>query len=130
MEEFQAAAHLVDTFAEVEYLGIDFEHSEKEALKKKAVAQALDDADAWKRVIEEKLSVRLVPKGFKGLGAPERDSIGKQPDSQVGTVTGILSDPSFRVGTRALVVGGEPGPSFDQLLFTARVAIEYAVESE
>ena len=31
-KEFQAVAHLVDAFAEVQYLGIEFEHSEKEGL--------------------------------------------------------------------------------------------------
>ncbi len=41
-KEFQAVAHLVDAFAEVQYLGIEFDHSEKEGLKNKALAQALD----------------------------------------------------------------------------------------
>ncbi len=57
-KEFQATAHLVDAFAEVQYLGIDFEHSDKEALKKKAVAQALDNAAERAKIYEERLKVR------------------------------------------------------------------------
>src|SRR5213082_1430957 len=74
-KQFQATAHVVDAVAEVQYLGIDFEHSDKEALKKKAIAQALVDAADRKKVFEEKLGVKLMPKGFTGLSASEHDSI-------------------------------------------------------
>src|SRR5437899_4742564 len=85
-KQFQATAHLVDTLPEVEYLGIDFEHSDKEALKKKAVAQALDDAFDHAKVYEQRLAVRLVPKGFSeaariSQGAPP--SLPQQFESKI-----------------------------------------------
>ncbi len=128
-KEFQATAHLVDAFAEVQYLGIDFEHSDKEALKKKALAQALDDAADRKKVFEEKLGVKLMPKGFRGLSASEHDSIRRQPASRTGTVSGLLADPAFKVVTQSLSMN-ETGSSFDEIVFSAQVAVEYMVESK
>src|SRR6185295_6330210 len=43
-KEFQTVAHVIDAMSEVQYAGVDFEQSDKEALKSKALAQALDNA--------------------------------------------------------------------------------------
>src|SRR5262245_52067610 len=63
-QEFNAAAQLMDRFPEVQYTGVEFEHSDKEGLKKKALAEALDNATERKRVFEERLGVRLLPRSF------------------------------------------------------------------
>ncbi len=43
-KEFQAVANLVDSFSEVRYESIEFEHSDKDRLKANALAQAVDKA--------------------------------------------------------------------------------------
>ena len=54
-KEFQAVASLVDSLAEVRYESIEFEHSEKDSLKAKALAQAIDKATEKRKLYEEKL---------------------------------------------------------------------------
>jgi len=129
-KEFQAVANVVDNLSEVRYLGIDFEHSDKEGLKTKVLNQALSNAAAKKKVYEEQLGVKLVPRRFtegtipQGYGLP-----GRRTEPQTATFTGIMTDPSFKVAVRALEQeGGEP--SFGALVFTAQVAVEYALESK
>ena len=132
-KEFQATAHLVDAFAEMQYLGIDFEHSDKETLKKKAIAQALDNAAERAKIYEERLKVRLLPKGFAEAaamfqGAPpslpqqleSKILLGKSPKAL--TPIPARDDVSF--------VAEESGSLFGELYFAARVAVEYAVESK
>ncbi len=130
-KEFQATAHLVDAFAEMQYLGIDFEHSDKETLKKKAIAQALDNAAERAKIYEERLKVRLLPKGFAeaaamSQGAPpslpqqleSKILLGKSPKAL--TPIPARDDVSF--------AAEESGSLFGELYFAARVAVEYAVE--
>jgi uncharacterized protein YggE len=46
-KEFQAVANLVDAITEVRYESIEFEHSDKDGLKAKALAQAIDNSVSW-----------------------------------------------------------------------------------
>ena len=132
-KEFQAAARLVDGFAEVEYLGIDFEHSDKEALKKKAVAQALDDAFDHAKVYEQRLAVRLVPKGFSeaariSQGAPP--SLPQQFESKILLGRSAKAPTPIPAQNDFASVAEERGSLFGELFFNARVAVEYSVESK
>ena len=63
-KDFQAVANAVDRWPEVHFLGIDFEHTNKEALKARAQVQACDNASERKKLFEEKLGVKLSPKRF------------------------------------------------------------------
>ena len=60
-QEFQAVANVVDTMADVRYLGIEFEPADKEAVKAKALAEACDKASAKRKLFEEKFGIKLVP---------------------------------------------------------------------
>ena len=130
-KEFQAAAHLVDAFAEVQFLGIEFEHSEREALKKQALAQALDDASARKKVIEERLGVKLTPKGLSQSAVaqtlPQRQPAYQQEKSFAGVQsrlpTGLPSADMFPAATEEAV------SLFGEIIFTGRVVVEYTVVS-
>ena len=57
-------AGTVDKWSEVQYLGLEFEHGNKDELKKQAIAKACDNADERKKLYEQKLGLKLVPKAF------------------------------------------------------------------
>ena len=130
-KEFQATAHLVDAFAEVQYQGIDFEHSDKQAWKIKALAQALANSAERAKLYEDRLQVRLVPKGFAeaeamSQGAPpslpqqleSKSLLGRSPKAP----TPIPGRNDFAS------VAEESGSLFGELYFSARVSVDYAVE--
>jgi uncharacterized protein YggE len=134
-KEFNTAAQLVDKFPEVQYTGVEFEHSDKEGLKKKALAQALDNASERKRIFEERLGVRLVPRSFSQAGVTFETPLRKE-NYRLGDSAGIAayggsapSSAAFRDRTAEPIVE-ESGSLFGELVFTARVSVEYAVKAE
>jgi len=130
-KEFQAVAQIVDTIAEAQYLGVDFEQSDKDAFRNKALALALDNAAERKRVFEERLGVKLIPRSFSqsttplirhsqtyGLGSYVTDfggSASKRASSLPAAEPGVVEDSSSLFG---------------EMVFAARVTVEYAVESK
>lgn len=134
-KEFSAVAQLVDKFAEVQFIGVEFEHSDKEGMKKKVLGQALHNATERKAVFEQQLGVKLLPKSFSqatvGLQTPERrqnyemakgySRIGAQGGSAPSHVTALpAAEPAGAVDESASLFG--------ELIFTARVSVDYAVE--
>lgn len=63
-QEFRAVAAVTDHVTEAQYVGIEFEHSDKEEMKRRVVNDALDKAANRKRLIEEKLGVTLRPRSL------------------------------------------------------------------
>ena len=130
-KQFQATAHLVDAVAEVQYLGIDFEHSDKEALKKKAIAQALDNAIERTKVYEERLKVRLTPKNFSEAAALSQGAPPAMPRVESVGFSSKPKAPTPILGRdNSYAVTDESGSLLGELFFTARVAVEYTVESK
>ncbi len=130
-KEFQAVARLVDTTAEFRHESIEFERSDKDALKKQALEQAIDKATEKKRLYEEKLGVKLTPKNFEDVRAVGVTASGgrrmyaKLSESVAydGKITGGLSESAE--GNE-----GSLPTSFDEVIFRAQVIVEYAVESK
>ncbi|HKS37834.1 MAG TPA: SIMPL domain-containing protein [Verrucomicrobiae bacterium] len=132
-KEFQAAASQVDGVAEVRYAGIDFEHSDKEGLKTKALTQALANATAKKKVYEDQLGVKLTPRGFSTSAVAEKSPLQRRY-LESGTYE-FKSGVSSRL-TTPIPSGQTQNPEmeellsvFGELIFTVHVAVEYAVES-
>lgn len=131
-KEFQAVANLVDTHAEVRYESIEFEHSDKEGLKKKVLEQAIDKVAEKQRLYQEKLGVKLKVKGF----VEGRSSIG---DVVVGRRMYAGLEGSYsKVATLGATRSVTPTPeavsealptSFAEMIFRAQVAVEYTVLS-
>lgn len=129
-KEFQVVAGLADTFSEVHYLGVDFETSNKEALKLKVVNQALANAAERKSIYEEKLGVRLLPRSFS-----EHTSSGNVPIMRPAEPPRKTGGSSPQRVTPIAGRGGEdlddePSSSFDEHTFRALVTVEYAVETK
>jgi uncharacterized protein YggE len=128
-KEFQAVANTVDRWPEVHFLGIDFEHSNKEALKARAQSQACDNAGERRKMFEEKLGVKLTAKRFS-----EPTVTPVQPDRKYYGVS-YSSDSGFKESegrNRATwnPAAEEFGSPFGELVFSARITVEYAVESK
>lgn len=129
-KEFRAVANLVDSISEVRYDSIEFEHSNKDELKAKALAQALDKANDKKRVYEEKLGVKLTPKGFTEghvvmpVAALGRPYITKESSYSSRAATPL---PAMATGDTG---DAEVPTSFGELIYRGNVTVEFVVESK
>jgi len=138
--EFQVVADATDALSEARYVGLDFKRSDEEQVKGRAIAQACDNAEAQKKVFEQKLGVKLTPRSFGGTpnswsrfgdarvrGFAGATAIGFEAPA-VTTVSGLPTSPSF-VGKDAAAMQREDDTSgFGELTFRAQVVIEYLVE--
>lgn len=127
-QEFQSATRAVDQFTDVAYVRAEFEHSDKDALKSRASAKACEDAERQKRIYEEKLGVKLVPRNIqdqKQFAAPVLRPSYRAFNDSAGTYKagGVPRAPSVEQAEAS-----EEETPFGELIFTARVLVEYAVE--
>lgn len=123
-KEFQAVAAIVDSQPEVRYDQIEFEHSDKSGLKKTVLGQAIDKVSEKKAMYEQKLGVKLTPKGFsEGIVTPAPMEMALR-----NTYTSL---PARSGSSPAFEGDGESAPtSFGELVFVGRVTVDYAVESK
>lgn len=125
-KEFQTVVGLVDTFQEVRYEGVDFDHTDKVNLKRKALEQAMDKANESKRLYEDKLGVKLTPKSFiEGAVTPEQ-----RPPQRAAYVrsSDSYATPSYASPTAGIPADTSEAPSaFGEQVFKASVKIEYAL---
>ncbi len=130
-KEFQAVANLVDATPEFRHDSIEFEHSDKDGLKKKALDQAIDKAAEKKRLYEEKLGVKLTVKSFEEGRAVAVTELGSRRAYSGSAMKSGYAPESVGAPVRTGEVGEADLPtSFDELVFKARVTVEYAVESK
>ncbi len=123
--EFQAVAGAVDTWPEIQYLSIDFDYSNKDALKSQAIAKACDNAAEKRKTYEDKFGVALVARKFseaqmdqKGPMVNENADAEKRPASSWSKTSLPSAPPEAQEGTSP----------FGELTYTVRVVVEYSVE--
>jgi len=136
--EFQLTASTVDQFAEVQFVAADFEVKDKEAMKARAMAQACDNANKRKGIIEEKLGVSLKASGFSG--GPVVQTVNSenarryygsyQPAKAVGYDQVLTSGMRGERAAAPLPDLGEDVSSFGEMIYTVGVTIEYRVEGK
>jgi uncharacterized protein YggE len=125
-KEFQSGMAIVDLWPEVQFAGVEFEYGDKEALKKKALAEACDKANERKTLYEEKLGLKLTPATFTENPVVQRNAeaanyVSTKRAYAVSSVSGIETQPDF-AGT------DESVSSFGELVYTARVTVEYTAQ--
>ena len=132
--ELQIAASAVDSWSEVQFLGAEFEHMDKEALKAKAVAEACENAEKRRKIFEEKLGFQLKPSRFSGGTVSQRmpAMLGNYPSASYDSKSAARLTPLSASG-RPSAVGDvtalhEEVSSFGELIYTAEVTIEYEVQ--
>jgi len=130
--EFQAAAGVVDKWSEVQFDGVEFQYADKEAQKQNAIAKACDNARERKKIYEDKLGLKLEPVAFNEGQFGARNLVPRiQPNSaaplaynwylgQTVLAAGLPAS-SADVGTTELTT------SFGEMVYTARVAVQYTV---
>jgi uncharacterized protein YggE len=115
-KELQDTVRMLDELDGLEYGGMEFEHSKKQELKRKALAEALESATARKKVYEEQLALILTPVKFSEsvMTAVPRPRMERAVDLA----------PSF--GGKS-AVEPEPVAGFGEMVFTAQVMVHYSV---
>lgn len=126
--EFQLVAKLVDSVSEVFYDTIEFEASNKDELKTKAIALAIDKAVDKKRLFEEKLGVKLTPKAFsEGPTGP----VPLWEATRYGKMMGYPSRGASAPIISETVESTEELPAgFAELIYKATVTVEYTAETK
>jgi len=121
--ELQDTTRMLDELSGVEYGGIEFEHSKKEELKRKALSEALDSATARKKVYEEQLGIALAPYKFT-------ENVSVTPSRAIGMQGG--SEPSVSKGSTPLgySMAYESASGFGEKVFAAQVVVQYSVGSK
>ena len=133
--EFQLAASTVAQFAEVQFVGAEFEMKDKEAMKAKAVAQACDNANQRKGLIEEKLGMSLKATGFSSTPVVQAMN-SESARRYYGSFAGIQTTAPLMSGMKEKAVGfdminaAEDVSSFGEMIYTVGVTIEYRVEGK
>jgi len=118
-KELQDTARMLDELDGVEYGGIQFEHSKKQELKRKALAEALEAASARKKVYEERLALSLTPVNFSEsvTAVPPR-----MESARAAGFAGIAS-----LEGRAPLAEAEAPSGFGEMVFSAQVTVQYSV---
>jgi uncharacterized protein YggE len=129
--EFNAVARAVDEIAEVEFEQSEFEHSKKDNLSDQALREACEDVERQKRIYEAKLGVKLVPRNIRDHKAGAEPLPGQDyGDGSVhATSSAYASTPSPKSYGRAPEMS-VTGSTFGELVFKARVTVQYAVEQK
>jgi uncharacterized protein YggE len=130
-KEFQAVAQLVDGNAEVRYERISFDHSDKENLKQRAAAQAIEKVAEKQKLYESKLGVKLMVKSFEEGHGYDGGPIPRRPmyagaESKSGLMPmsrGVSYSPPAESGDAELPT------SFAELVFKAQLTVEFTVTS-
>jgi hypothetical protein len=125
-KEFQDVARLLDEFSDIEYESVEFEHSKKEEMRRKALAQAIQNAAERKKVYEQELGLKLYPVRFM------EDPVAFKPiypQAAVGVGLQSGSAPT-RAGIPPIPAVTEGPTGFTELVFSASVSVEYWPETK
>ena len=119
--EFQNVALIIDSYKEVYYRELKFEHEDKENNKIKALEKAFDILANKKSVYEKRLGITLLPKNFIDGNAPPREMLEGVSVKKV----------DYDKITSSLVSDGASGtPIFGELTFTASIRVEFFVKQK
>lgn len=119
-KELRSVARVVDTMAEANFAGVEFEYTDQEAVKAKAIAQACASAEARKKIYEEGLGLKLTSCRF-GEG-----TVNEKESAPLPQKPGYGRDSSWSYASSVQ----ESVSSFGEMIFTAKVAVEYQVAAK
>lgn len=125
-KEFQAATSVVDACPEVQFEGVEFEYADRAALKQQALGKAIDNAGERAKIYEQKLALKLIPASFNEETAlpmsPLNANYANAADS--GRAVGFQAPSASTAGATE-----ESVSSFGELVYTAKVNVDYSVQT-
>jgi uncharacterized protein YggE len=114
-DQFRTVAALIDSLPYVDYAGVEFRHSATKEQESAALEKACAEAEKKKAVYEKTLGVTLIPRSFsEGVYAPEPPMLRPR-----------MAMAMDKMKQEVLEEESPPPPSFDQLIYTATVTVEY-----
>jgi len=127
--EFNFIAQAADQFTEVVFVSSEFEHSDEDQLRAQAIGKACEEAERQKTIYEQKLGIKLAPRNIRDQTSPPEPLPSRGYGSDSGYAASSLSrelaSPAKAGG--AGEVGTVGRTAFGELVFSARVAVEYTV---
>lgn len=120
-------AKQIDTYKEVEYVGIDFEHSEKEKLEDSAIEKACDRLITKKNLYEKKFGVRLVLETFEDGSTSKSGVMVEKPDEEYSRGSYSYSRIALREAAESV---SYTSTGFGQIVITGRISATYKMELE
>jgi uncharacterized protein YggE len=124
--ELHGAAGAVDLLEQVQYVGVEFEYADREALKDKALERACENAKQRQRVYEEQFQVELRPVAFtpSEVAAANNQANYATKRSYASGLQEATLQPAD------LAVAEAPTTSLGELIYTARVTVHYTVHKK
>ena len=129
-KELQAVAGAVDTGSEVQFAGMELQQTDKEAHKRQAIIQACENAAERKKLFEEKLGLKLMPRAFSGgTVMPRPMPIGLQGGT-APSFNGKLSDSAVQREPAEVTRVEENVSQFGELVYRVEITVEYEVAGQ
>ena len=125
--EFQAAAAAVDKWSEIQFEGVEFEYADKEKQKENAIAKACDNANERKKIYEEKLDLKLTPAKFDEGQVNQRNAT----PANYGVPRAVGYSDSGAISATPSYAGSateDAVSSFGEIIYTAKVSVEFSVQ--
>jgi hypothetical protein len=129
-KEFQGVAGAVDKWNDVQFIGVEFEYADKELQKQNAIAKACDNANDQKKIYEGKFGLKLTPVGFGQNEVMQRNVT---PKNYYGTRSyGVtpVAEVAVSESIPEAATAGDSVLSFGEIIYTAKVAVEYTVQQK
>lgn len=123
--EFREASKVVDEYKEVDYIGVELEHSDKEAMKLQALRKACENNMKKKNIFEETFGVALAVKSFQTHGGLA--SVASESPESLYRRRQLQGKDTLNVSSG--FYSGKEITAFGELIFTANVTVQYLVDS-
>ena len=123
--EFQVVVGVGDQLSDIQFHSIESNPSDIETLRRDAMAKAIDDADKRKKIVEEKLGLKLEPRSVQEVSdmpMPYQNISNKRAYAPMAKSDGLVSISGGTAPVEAVVAPGGLG----EIVVRAKVRVTYA----
>lgn len=125
--DLRSVAQVADTYEEVELAKTEFEHTRKDQFEQQVKEEVLQKIINQKSYYEKSLGVQLIPVSFRDARVQQRPTAGASAVDEVEevVVNGIRASFGSKYDSTPM-----PAPSFDEVVYTAELSVDYKVVSK
>jgi uncharacterized protein YggE len=125
--EFQAVVGVGDQLTDILFHSIESNTSDMEALRRDAMAKAIDDADKRKKIVEEKLGLKLEPRSVQELTDMPMPYANINNRKAYAPMAASATDSLLAEGYSPIPNGDAEAPGgLGEIVVRARVRVTYA----